>query len=205
DAVAVLRGNAFRVYILRQREYAPEVPVESLASVVLRLLIFRLHPATSGHREQVLLYRKIESLGVELGGEQVDVHPLRSRSDIQRRKGSALHRAYPGRPGRLAEELIHLALQTSKFVEEAIGIEIEQTFEHGNLPWAYTLMTRKVGSAETISRGRITGRPIRLTFAARPCRGLIGTPRDSPPERSPGGRRAPRCSASAGGSVSIEG
>lgn len=87
DAVGIFRMHSLRVHVFGQADHPPEFAAEALLTVVFRLLP-DLDLALARHREQILLDGDVEALGIEARGEELDVHPLRRLTDVDRRKAA---------------------------------------------------------------------------------------------------------------------
>src|SRR5438067_4635116 len=147
DTIAVRGVDAIRVDVIRKRDDAPELAVETLAPVVLGFFGYIDLPA-SRNGQQVLLDRKVEALRVKARREQIDVDPFRRGADVDGRKRAPANRADPRRPRPCGEELIHFVLDAPEAVEEA-GVETtEQTTEHSAPPFLAWLPAQKIGAAK---------------------------------------------------------
>src|SRR5579872_622719 len=81
DTVDILRLDPLMVDFLGKADHPPELAREAFLPIELRLLV-GLQLALARHGEQILLYRDIEALGIDSGGEKIDIHPLGRLADI---------------------------------------------------------------------------------------------------------------------------
>src|SRR6185437_7857885 len=102
---------------------------EPLPTVVVGFRVYG-NPALPGDHKQVLLDGNVETLRFDAGGEDIDVHPIGCRSNVDRWERAAPHRADAGRRSPAAKELVQLAVESHELVDE-VGIETAQyTAEH---------------------------------------------------------------------------